>query len=311
MDKKKRKPQKTTFFTDKESNRLYKAVDMGWADTHWARLKSQAIIDAMRNIVPFAWKVVTIDHDDESKFTKAIERAWKALDARPKYLVIRTKSPSDDTVDSWFIINSPRAQPITWDELSQATLITSARELAMLLEKLFNIEMHPDPVHGKKLKRFSISRSFSPALIVARLEVLIPMARHPEDHRLVDGTKRITKFEPRLARYIKADNPLIYHVKLRNIFLALLVCRDKKQIITKDEVIKVIQLLVEKHGWRQEGVYIGLPKHGTERDKKEGGFYSLDGKHGAVSYVIDSKTRSAWNLDEMPKAESGEEYIDE
>jgi hypothetical protein len=284
---------------------------MGFGDPHWAKIKSQAILDAMVKIIPLAWKLVTIDYEQETAFTKSLERALKKLNSRPRYLLVRTQSESRDDIYSWFFIHHLRKEATELDKLlGQGSLIISARELKSTITKLFDVKMHPQQFEGKKRKRFSISKALRPDLIALRIEILIEKARKGENHLLVEGVKQSTGFEERLARYIKADNPLIYHLKLLHIFLTLVRLRDKKRIITKDEVIKVMQKLLEGRDWETEGFFKGLPRHGTKRDRKQGGFLTYEGKHGALSVRVDSKTRSEWDLEYVLEVEPGEEYID-
>jgi hypothetical protein len=308
----KRKPQVTLSLTDKDGNRLYKAVDMGFGDPYWAKIKSQAIIDAMVKILPSGWRLVKIEYKRETAFTKYIERALKTVNSSPRYLVIRTWSESDNHVYSWFLINYFPDEGKVLDKLPvvQERLIRSIRELESTITNLFDVKMHLRQSEGKKAKRFSISKALRPQLVASRMEILIKKARKGEDHLLVEGVKQTTEFEERLARYIKADNPLIYRLKLLPIFLTLIKLRDKKEIITKDEVIKVIEKILEGGDWEKAGFYKGLPKHGTKRDEKQGGFLTYKGKHSALSVRIDDKARSAWDFEYVPESEPGEEYID-
>jgi len=306
-----RKPQITRYSKDKEGNRLYKAVDMGFSDSHWAKIKSQAIFDAMIRIIPLAWRIIKIDYNQETAFTKSLERAYKKLDSKPRYLLIRTQSEGDDQIHSWFFLHNPLEKAGELDKLlAPNRLIRSARELKSIITELFDVKIHPYQFEGKKGKRFSISKALRPDLIVSRMETLIGMARKQESHSLVDGIKQTTDFETRLAKYIKADNPLIYRLKLKSIFIALATLEKKKGIITRDEVIKVMQKLLEGRDWETEGFYEGLPKHGIERDKKEGGFTVYEGKHGALSVRIGGKAKSEWDLENMIEAGSEEEYIE-
>lgn len=309
---KKRKPQTTVFLTDKNGNRLYKAADMGFGDTHWAKIKSEAIIDALVKIRPVSWEFFRIDYDRETAFTKALERACKKADTAAKYICIRASGNTSDDISSWFLLHRADETPLPalskWTGKSRT--LESTRDIEEYVSRLFSPYLHPEEFDNSKKKRFSISNALRQDLVVSRMETLIVKARNREDHQLIDRIKPFERFTDRLAIFIKADTPLIHNLKIVKVFLALVKIRDDKNLITKDEVIIVIQKLLEGRDWEKEGFYKGLPKHGSLRDKKEGGFVNYEGKHGALSVLIDKNTRSAWTLEYFPEAEDGEIYLD-
>jgi hypothetical protein len=311
----KRRPQITGYFKDDKGARLYKAVDMGFGDPHWAKIKSEAIIDTLIQVIPLAWRIVKIDYQQETAFTKSLERVCNKLGSKARYLVIRTQPEGEDSTYSWFFIHNLKTGIKELEKyIIEDSLISSAIEIRATLENLFSVKLHPQQIESKKAKRFSISAALRPDLEHLRMETLIKKAKEGKNHVLVDGTKQTTDFETRLARYIKADKPLIYRLKVYDVFLILVRIRDDKKIITRNEIIRVILKLLEGRDWEKQGFFKGLPKHGAERDEKAGGFITLKGKHGALSIKVDVKTKSAWDLEdafeEKPEVKPGEEYID-
>ena len=134
---------------------------MGFSDPHWAKIKSQAISDAMIKIIPLEWKLVKIDYSQETAFTKSLERAFK--NSKPRYLAVRTWSGSDNV--SWFFIHYLDKEEL--DKL-HGKLINSTRELEASFVELFDVRMHP---HQSNRRRFSISTALRPDLIISRMEI--------------------------------------------------------------------------------------------------------------------------------------------
>ena len=223
-----RKPQKTRYATDSKGNRLYAAVDMGFSDPHWAKIKSDAIISAMVQVAPCIWKVIKISHEEETVFTKALERACKTLDVASRYIVIRAQPENEEGVISWFFIHNFVIVPKQLDKyLNQdSKTILSAEQLKTTLEKLFLTNVHPQ----QRVRRYTISRKLGHDLTLLRMETIIQMARQEDGHPLVDGIGQRDKFETKLARFIKADKPFIYHQKLQPVFLMLNDLRKRKKI---------------------------------------------------------------------------------
>jgi hypothetical protein len=279
---------------------------MGFRDKHWAKIKSDAIIGAMVQVAPCIWKVIKISHEEETVFTKALERACKTLDVALKYIVVRIQPENEEIVTSWFFIHDFIIVPKQLDKYinQDSKTILSAEQLKSILEKLFLTNVHPQ----QRVRKYTTSRKLERDLTLLRMETLIKMARQEDEHPLVDGVSQRDKFATKLARFIKADRPLIYHLKLQPVFLMLNDLRRRKEIITYNEIIAVITKLLEGHDWKTERIYLGLPVRGTERDQREGKFITYRGKHTALSVFVDNESASEWDLGEV--IETGEEFLD-
>jgi len=201
---------------------------MGFSDKHWAKIKSDAIISAMLQVTPCIWKVIKISHEEETVFTKALERACKTLEIDSRYIVIRVQPENEEGVTSWFFIHNFITVPKQLDKyLNQdSKTILSAEQLKTTLEKLFLTNVHPQ----QRVRRYTISRKLGHDLTLLRMETIIQMARQEDGHPLVDGIGQRDKFETKLARFIKADKPFIYHQKLQPVFLMLNDLRKRKKI---------------------------------------------------------------------------------
>jgi hypothetical protein len=282
---------------------------MGWSDPHWAKIKSQAIIEAMLVIRPMGWTIIRIKYEEETAFTKSLERLAKTLNSKPRYLAIRTWSEPDHIIQSTLLVHnwSPEAEE-TYKQLGPGKEIHSAREIRAVLEELFKVEADPPLAEGKKLKRFSVSTDLRPDLVIARMEALIEKARNKVPHPLVEGVRERAPFETTMASFIKADIPFIYNLKIRVVFQVLVALEKKKQIITRDEVIRIIQKVLEGGDWEKEGFYNGLPMRGSERDDWEGKFITYKGNHSVLSIRVGKE--SAWDLDFPILSEPGEEYME-
>ena len=220
--------------------------------------------------------------------------------------MVRTQPENEERITSWFFIHNFITMPDPLNKYlnQESKTILSADKLKSTLEKLFLTNVHPQ----QRIRRYTASKPLAHDLTLLRMETLIKMARKEDEHPLVDSVRQRDKFETRLARFISADRPFIYHQKLYIVFLMLVDLKNRKGIITHDEIVAVMIKLLEGHDWTTERIYLGLPERGTERDQREGKFITYKGKHAALSVLVDDKSADEWNLEE--EIENREEFID-
>lgn len=310
--KSKRKPQITARYRNENGNHLHVATDMGFGDPYWAKLKSQAIIEAALCIEPRSWIVVKIEYAEETAFTKFLERVFKKRSTPAEYLVVRTKSLNNGGINSWFFIHNLELGVVVskLERYSDVKLEAIGLEsLKERLESLFDAGLHPDK---PRLRRWDASRNTKYRLRLFRMQHLIRMARKGEDHMLTEGLPTEVEFETRLAKYIKHNKPLIHNLRLLGVFW-LLVELEKEGLITRDETIRVLLKLLEYHKeWELTGLYKGLPKHGAKLDREDGRFDVREGKHSVLSILLEAlhKQQQEWETFDVPEVEPGEEYLE-
>lgn len=311
MTERKRKPQVTLQFHDSEKSgdRLYVAGDMGFRDPHWAKIKSKPIIDSMLDLLPLSWIMFTISYAKAVAFTKWLERVFKEKNHPIDYVVIRTTEKGDEGIESWFFIHGLGLADIidkasSYSDMVPVELHHKSR-LVKVLTIVFDYEFHPEKEGSR---RFSASRHTMKQLRISRMQQLIRMAREGKGHPIVENLPSMADFVTRLARFIKSDRPLIYNLRLKAIFSILAWIERTKHTITRDEVIAVLLKLLDKREWEREGLYEGLPKHGVERDIKEGRATVYDGEHLALT--TQAKEDSDWDLPGEVEVKPGEEYLE-
>jgi len=309
----KRNPQITLRYRGKEGQRLHVAADMGFGDSYWAKIKSGAIVPAMLDILPLSWIVIYIKYDQETAFTKYLERVFEENNLPLDYVVIRISAEDNEGIDSCFFIHHLRLQDVA-EKFSKYSISDSEpfelhykKHLQPLLMGLFRSDFHPNK---PGIRRWGAARHTQSMLRLARLRQLIRMAREGQGIPVLDNVPPRIDFIKLLIRLIKNDKPLIYNMKIKDIFRNLIELAKEGQL-TRDQVISVIRILLESRGnWEKEGFYKGLPKHGAEGDKKQGRVVLYEGKHSALTVLLRPSEGSAWDTFENPEIEAGEEFIE-
>ena len=309
MGEKKRKPQITLSMINKNGTRLHIAADMGFGDEHWAKIKSGGIIDPLCEL-PFSWIRLIIDHTKEAAFTKQLERIFKAKSQPNSYLVVRAESGVDQGIDSHYFIHGLDINTVQAEASQYSNIppwrIQNKKLLRQVLQLMFDVEAHPSQPY---LRRWEASRYMENQLRISRMHQLINMAREDHEHPLVDRVPK--QFDTMAARYIKSDRPLMYRLKLVQVFLILVYLEKTRNLLTRDEVIDIMTKLLQQGNqkWENEGFYVGLPKHGAERDEKQGRFVVYKGVHNALTIPTELLEESAWQLDVPIEVLPGEENL--
>jgi len=305
------KPQLTLQFGNDEGGRYRKAIDSGWGNKYWARIKSSAIIGAALSMEPQSWVVLQTKHSKsvEENFTTYLGREFQQKSAPIEYVVVRAKSDqTHNEVYSWYFIHGLDFAAIADDSHSYSEYdpeVLDADSLERKLTELFTIERNPPKrlTASSKMRsdrRWDASKAMNHALRLARIRQLILMSKEPSELELVEGLGPLVASSKRLAKYLHADLPLIHSLKSDKVAQLL-----KESGLLSDAEINMVMREYENLASQKihlEAVYPGLPKHGAEQDRETGKYYVRISKLSSTSIRTDNPTLSqlGWETSPVP-----------
>jgi len=308
----KRKRQITREVINPQADKVLITVDMGWSDPKWASLKAKSLTWSVLALGDESWTVFRVTHEDEDAFTKRLERIFNGRGAESEYFVIRAQEHPNEPVLASFFIRGLSLSDI-WFELkpyiTDKPIPFSGDELVGELHRLFDPRQHPDV---KNIRRWSASRSTIRKLRLARMTMLIDMARKEAEHDLVENLPTMLSFERRVAKYTKADLPLMHKLTDEQVRELLAVC-VQMNLLSEHEATEILRWRTPSGEWTNWGMYAGLPKHGIERDEGSGSYMRhFMGKHSASEIRIDGKTlaEAEWEPYAAPEVSEGERYLE-
>ena len=308
----KRKRQITRELIDTDANKMQIAVDMGWGDPYWANLKARALTESILALGDKPWTMFRVQHEREDAFTKRLDRAFNAQKVDAEYFVVRSQESLDEPILASFFVRGLSLANI-WSDLIGYTIEkpvpVSGDTLVAELHRLFDSRRHPDV---KNIRRWSSSRHTTQQLRLARMTILISMARNRVEHDLVENPPTMVSFEHRMADCTKADLPLMHKLSDRQVADLLAVC-IQMELLSDYEAARVMQIRQPSGKWENLGMYAGLPKHGVERDEASGSYIRhFVGRHSASEFRVDGKTlaEADWEPYEMPSVPEDERYLE-
>ena len=307
-----RKRQITREVINHQANKILQTVDMGWGDPHWASLKARALTESVLALGDESWTMFRVLHVREDAFTKRLDRVFSAQKVDAEYFVVRSQESLGEPILASFFVRGLSLANI-WLDMAKYSIDEpvqlSGEALVAEFHRLFDSRRHPDV---KNIRRWSSSRHTTKQLRLARMTILISMARSLVEHDLVENLPTMVSFERRMAHYTHADLPLMH--KLTDIQVAdLLVVCVQMNLLTNDEATQIMKARTPMNDWENLGMFAGLPKHGVERDESLGAYMRRwVGKHSASEIRIDGKTlaEADWEPYDVPIVPEDERYLE-
>ncbi|MFA5375533.1 MAG: hypothetical protein WC455_07250 [Dehalococcoidia bacterium] len=252
------KKRYTGQFWNAVGDHLWAYLEKGWRDPKDAAKMAGAFAQAAADINCDEWVAFCVPYENETSFTKFLERRIKESDIPADYFVIRAKSATDDKViDSWYFIYGLTLNVISAKSnrySSHAPELIDVKRLVQMIGELLNSAMHPE-LPGHRLNRWNASQKMRQFLASNRAKHLVKIAR--------GDTSR--DFEKALARLMVHDRPFIFG---RDKDKKIQILRDTG-MLNDDEITKVVECINE---WSMVDMYKGPPEVGAKMDEKSGEF---------------------------------------
>ncbi len=319
--KRKGRPQLTGIFWDPSHNRMSVAYDAGWGEIHWARLRREALIQAVNESGISTWRTftVTLEVERNGDLRQILHRAFNKEEASTGYLAIRAKSALDSVeVKCHYFVYGLKFDESTKNFRRKYGVPTMLmrNQVVKKLDELLQVDLHPGNIEGvKNVRRFSASASLKHKLEISRMKFLIDLNREKCRTEFVEQTNfrdtSHTGFIHEMAKHIKADRPLIYRLaqdldkEEKQTYMRGLLTETGK--LDASEIEAIIEELVNffRSDFKLQINFRGIPADAAEMDRRDSRYTVYESPASVMSYRIEDTNPedTQWDLVSCPTME--------